>query len=238
MLIYRDLVQWYHLLDPTEDHEEEAAIFAAAFDKILPPGPATMLELGAGAGNNAYYLNRRFSSLTLTDLSPQMLDLSRALNPDAEHLVADMCALRLERTFDAVMVHDAVAYLTTEDALRACMLTAYLHTRPGGAVIFAPDTFSDDFVESTSVHESADDSRALRTLEWSWLPDPHDPRCVTEYIFAMREGGQVRVVHDHHEEGLFSRETWLRLLSEVGFSAEVIDRPDGDPSFFLCARPA
>ena len=47
----------------------------------------------------------------------------------------------------------------------------------------------------------------------------------------LREAdGSVRLVHDRHEEGLFPRETWLRLLREAGFEARAqrFDR-DWDP---------
>ena len=72
----------------------------------------TLLELGSGGGNNASHLKHRFEC-TLTDLSPEMLALSRTLNPECEHIEGDMRTLRLERTFDAVFVHDAIAYITT-----------------------------------------------------------------------------------------------------------------------------
>jgi hypothetical protein len=38
-----------------------------------------------------------------------------------------------------VFVHDAVAYMTTERELRAAIETAFVHCRPGGAALFAPD---------------------------------------------------------------------------------------------------
>ena len=76
-----------------------------------------MLELGSGGGNNASHLKRRFQ-LTLVDRSPEMLAVSRRLNPECEHVEGDMRTVRLGRTFDAVFVHDAIAYITTEDDLR------------------------------------------------------------------------------------------------------------------------
>ena len=42
-----------------------------------------------------------------------------------------MRTLRLATTFDAVFVHDAVCYITTEEDLRAVADTAFVHTRPG-----------------------------------------------------------------------------------------------------------
>jgi len=43
-----------------------------------------------------------------------MLELSRTINPEAEHILGDMRTLRLGRTFDAVLIHDAICYMTTE----------------------------------------------------------------------------------------------------------------------------
>ena len=69
--------------------------------------PGTLLELGSGGGNNASHLKARFNC-TLTDISPDMLALSRTLNPECEHLEGDMRTLRLGRTFDVVFIHDAI----------------------------------------------------------------------------------------------------------------------------------
>ena len=85
--------------------------------------PRTLLELGLGGGNNTSHLKRHFA-LTLVDRSPAMLAVSRALNPDCEHVTDDMRTVRLGRIFDLVFVHDAVSYLTTEDDLRAALETS------------------------------------------------------------------------------------------------------------------
>ena len=132
-LLYDELVPWYRLLDPPEDHADEAASYLAALDSALPPGAATLLELGAGAGHNALFLKPRFRC-TLSDLSPGMQQLSRELNPDCEHVLGDMRTLRLGRSFDAVFVHDAIGYMTTPEDLLAALTTAFVHTRPGGVL--------------------------------------------------------------------------------------------------------
>ncbi len=104
-------------------------------DAGLPPAP-TLLELGSGGGNNAFHLAATFASLTLTDLSPAMLAVSRGLNPGCEHIQGDMRSLRLDRTFDAVFVHDAIEYMTTLSDLRRALETAYVHCRPGGCALW------------------------------------------------------------------------------------------------------
>jgi trans-aconitate methyltransferase len=238
-LLYGELVPWYRLVDPAEDHRDEAASYQAAIERVASPRPDTLLELGAGAGNNACHLKRRFRC-TLTDPSEEMLALSCALNPECEHLIGDMRTLRLGRTFDAVLVHDAVMYMTTETDLLAAVRTAFEHTRPGGAAVFAPDTVRDTFRENTNVIAGDADDRSLRGLEWQWDPDPTDETYMVEYAFLLRHGTDVRTVHDRHVEGLFSRATWQRLLTSVGYAVDSFARPLDDGAadeVFVCRRP-
>lgn len=238
--LYDELTQWYDLIDPAPDHFDEAACYGDALAKAAGPNATTLIELGAGAGNNAFFLKRRFHC-TLTDLSPAMLALNRTRNPDCEHIAGDMRTLKLGRTFDTVLVHDAVMYMTTLDDLRAAAATAFLHTSPGGAALFAPDCLRDTFREHTQLlQETTDDGlRAMRGLEWSWDPDPNDSTFLVEYAFVLRDGLDVTAVHDRHLEGLFSRATWLDVLSGVGYRVELVPRPIEDGAFdqvFLCRR--
>jgi SAM-dependent methyltransferase len=230
--LYDELTPWYRLLDATEDHADEVAHYVAELGAHEGPPVRTLLELGAGAGNNGAYLKLHYTC-TLTDLSPAMLDLSRALNPECEHALGDMRTLRLERQFDAVLLHDALTYMRTEAELRQAAETAFVHTRPGGVAIFAPDCVVETFAEDTEVHEAEAGGRALRCLAWMWDPDPTDTEYTVDYVFMLREGGALRVVHDTHHEGLFDRTTWLRVLHEVGFRAEWRPRPGIEPGVYV-----
>ncbi len=221
------------------DHADEAACFLAAFAGAIEGPATTLLELGSGAGNNACHLKARFAC-TLTDVSEPMLALSRARNPECEHVAGDMRTLRLGRLFDAVLAHDGITYMTTEPDLRAAIQTAFIHTRPGGAAIFTPDDVADTFVEGAELHERDDGERSLRYIEWSWDPVPGDGKAQTDYALLMRERGHVRAFHDRHEGGLFPRATWIRLLQEAGFAVDSARRPIGDgetDEIFVCRRP-
>src|SRR5262245_19210318 len=110
--LYTKLADWFHLLTQPAEYADEAAAYRDALVGAAIPRPRTLLELGAGGGNNASHLKRDFAC-TLTDLSPAMLACSRAINPECEHIPGDMRSLRLGREFDAVLVHDAVCYMTT-----------------------------------------------------------------------------------------------------------------------------
>lgn len=232
--------QWYRLLDPPADHRDEAASYEAALERAHGFRPETLLELGAGAGHNASHLSKRFRC-TLTDISEPMQALSRELNPTCEHLHGDMRTMRLGRVFDAVLVHDAIMYMCTEDDLRAVADTSFVHLRPGGVAVFAPDVVKERFEETTNLLACDDvaNGRALRGIEWSWDPDPNDDTIWVEYCLVLRDGDDVRSLHDRTKEGLFSTAAWRRILESAGFSVESTERRDEDDvdEVFLCRRP-
>ncbi len=177
-----------------------------------------VLELGSGGGHNAFHLKADFA-MTLVDLSGEMLDVSRRLNPECEHHRGDMRSFRLDRKFDAVLIHDAIDYMTTEADLELAIETAFWHCRPGGIAVFVPHETRESF-KSTSDHGGNDgaDGRGVRYLEWSWDPDPTDTWTLTEYAFLLRGvDGSVTVVHESHRLGLFGCDVWLGLTNSAGF---------------------
>ncbi len=221
--MYDDLASWWPLLSPVEDYKEEAAFYWRVLAEMSLPDEPTLLELGSGGGSNAFYLKQHFAQVTLSDLSPQMLAVSQALNPECEHLPGDMRTLRLDRTFDVVFVHDAIDYMTTTDDLRQALETAFVHCKVGGVALLAPDHVKENFEVGTDHDGNDGDDRALRYLEWAYDPDETDTTYITEYVFILREGAQsTRVEHEQHVCGLFPRAEWLQLLQDVGFEAKIV----------------
>lgn len=224
---YRDLAGWWPLISPLEEYAGEAAELARLLGTARRP-VRDVLELGSGGGHNAAHLSDTFH-LTLVDLSPAMLDVSRRHNPRCDHHVGDMRSIRLGRTFDAVYLHDAVDYMTTRADLRRAMATAFVHCRPGGVGVFMPDATTEIFAASTD-HGGSDgsDGRGVRYLEWTRDRDPDDETTETDYVFVLRTADDtVEVVHECHRFGLFSRATWIDLLRDVGFTPDrVTERTD------------
>ena len=242
--MYGDLAPWFHLLTPPEDYADEAT-FTLGLLRGHVVGPLeTLLELGAGGGNMASHLKGAMR-LTLTDLSARMLELSATINPECEHIVGDMRTLRLGRTFDAVLIHDAICYMTSRADLRAAMATAFAHLRPDGVAVLEPDHTRQTFSPGTD-HGGEDGppspdgrpGRSLRYLEWTIDPDPADDTYQVDYAMILREAdGSVELCHDRHVEGLFPLQTWLDLLTDVGFHALAIEGPEGR-TLFVGSRPA
>lgn len=221
--LYSELATWWPLLSPPEDYVEEVNFFRKLFSESGLPSSPSLLELGCGGGSNAFHLKTIFSEMTLTDISPQMLAMSQALNPECEHLEGDRRTLRLGRTFDVVFIHDAIEYMTTAEDLGLALETAFIHCKPGGLALFVPDHVRETFQPSTEHHGKDGAGRALRYLEWSYGPDEYDTVYTTEYVFLLREGnGPARVEHEQHICGLFSRTEWLRLLHNIGFQPKIV----------------
>jgi len=239
--LYDDLAAWWPVLSSPDDYANEAEFYWRCITEACRTPVRTMLELGSGGGNNASHL-KAHCELTLVDLSPGMLRVSRSLNPECEHVHGDMRDLRLGRRFDAVFIHDAVGYMLSEEDLARAMETAWIHLRPGGAALFCPDHVAETFKPSTS-HGGHDRMlRGLRYLEWVLDPDPGDTLVTTDFAYILRDKDRVRVEYDRHVTGLFARATWLRLLQAQGFSATIREHVEPPASgsvheVFAAVRP-
>jgi SAM-dependent methyltransferase len=223
MKLYTELAEWWPLLSPPDEYAEEAGIYVRTLKKVARGKIGSVLELGSGGGNNALFLSHDFD-LTLVDISPDMLAESRALNPGCEHVEADMRTLRLEREFDAVFIHDAIIYMTSEEDVRSVLATAAAHCRKGGALLVMPDHTKETFVPTTGCGGAdAEDGRGARYLQWSYDPDRDDTTYDTLFNVVLRHAdGHIENHAEQHTCGLFDRATWLRLVAEAGFDGRIM----------------
>lgn len=242
--MYTDLASWWPVLSPPDEYADEAPFMAGLLD-TGPRAVRTLLELGCGGGHLASHLPAQLPGLdqTLVDLSEQMLAVSRQCNPAAEHVLDDMRTMRLGRTFDAVLVHDAIDYLLTREELEALAATIAVHLVPGGVAVLAPDHVADSFRPGTDWGGSdAPDGRSARYLEWTHDPDPSDTWAQADYAFILREAdGTVTYEGETHRFGLFEVSTWLDVIAGSGLEGVAVaeqtedDRPPR--TLFVAQRP-
>lgn len=219
--LYTELAQYWTLVSAAEDYAEEAGYWRRAIRARLGPGRHGVLELGVGGGNNMSHLTGDFE-FTAVDASAAMLEQARSRNPGVEFHVGDMRTVRLGRTFDAVLIHDAISYMCSEADLRAVFATAREHLRAGGLVVAAPDYFRETLRDPqvcTSTRSA--DGVELTMFEYTYDPDPADTSYESLMWYVIREaGGPPRVECDRHRFGLFDLATWERLIAESGFRFE------------------
>jgi SAM-dependent methyltransferase len=220
--LYSELAGWWHLVSPPSDYAEEAASYIEALESLTQRPIEAVLELGSGGGNNASYLKQRWS-MTLADVSEDMLTQSRTLNPQAEHVQGDMRTLRLGRDFDAVLIHDAIMYMLTEVDLAGAITTAAVHLKSGGVALFVPDDTAETYEPHTSSESHREPGRSVAYLMWQHPLPPGETKTSVTFSIVLKEDGQpTRSVLDEHDFGLFPRATWLRLIEEAGLEPHAL----------------
>ncbi|MFT5679425.1 MAG: SAM-dependent methyltransferase [Myxococcota bacterium] len=230
--LYHDLAPHWPQLSPPELHAESAAVYLELLSLAVDAPITSLLELGCGSGHLASHFPQAMD-VALLDLSEEMLTLSRAANPGRTHHCADMRTVRLGRTFDAVLLHDAVMYMTSPADLSAALSTAAAHCRPGGAVLVVPDVVAETFAEGAISGGGPD----AQLLEWHHSPGPHSYR--VDFALMLRDGVEVRCVHEQHELGLFSRALFWEALTAAGMVPVAAELPlDEVGEVFLSRRSA
>ena len=209
-----------------------AAIYHRLFEAERGRPVQTVLELGSGGGNNASHLKAHYA-LTLSDLSPAMLALSRTINPELEHIEGDMRSLRLGRTFRRGLRAGRGELLGDGRRSERCDRDHCGTPEAGGVAIFHPDHTRETFRPSTSHggHDGAD-GRSLRYLEWVHDPDASDDSYMGDHVYLLRHAhGRLETVLDRHVVGMLPRATWLRLLDAAGFEARAVpfERSEVEP---------
>ena len=228
--MYYELSEWYPLVTSLSDYKEEADYYHQLLTERVYAPHGTLLELGSGAGHNAFYL-KEWYDVTLSDLSEDMLQLSLKINPGLPHHQGDMRDLRLGKTFDIIFIHDAIVYMTSGDDLKKVLATSAIHCRPGGILLISPDHVKETFKPSTDHGGEDGEGKSLRYLEWMTGPN-NDGTYTVDYVIAIREGNsEPKIFSERHYEGLFPKQTWLDLITKAGFKAEAIGDPFGRINF-------
>ena len=128
----------------TTAYHESFDIFCNAVQKE----DAAILELACGPGNiTKYLLNKRPDfKIIATDLSPNMLEVAKQLNPGAEFRIMDARdLLMLKRKFDGIVIGFCLPYLSMEET-RKLFSDAASILQPNGAVYIS--TMDDDYSKS------------------------------------------------------------------------------------------
>lgn len=218
--LYNEFAHLYPLISSPEAYTAEAKLWKRILREKLGPGRHSLIEMGVGGGFNLSHFVDEYEC-TGSDLSEKMVINSLRLNPTVPHVVADMRTMRLGRTFDAYLIHDAICYMQTEDDLKQTFATAMMHLKPGGVFITTPDYYKETFVDGMVRHNTLTDGKTTLThLEYEYDLDASDTTNQMLIFYLIRQGGKLRVEKDLHVFGLFPTETWLRLMNEAGFEAE------------------
>lgn len=184
---------------PLEDHEHEAQ--AAALLRLLSPGPARVLDLGAGGGRMAVPLSRAGHAVTAVDTDEHALACCRRADPRIVTMHTDFAspgAPFAPGAFDAALClgHTLMQLVDPLRALQAAR-NARRALAPSG-VMLIDDLFTPvwrDVAEGLWTNGVSEDGR------WQLVWQPGDA------VIALRRGDRV----DPEDWSVREDDTLLRL---------------------------
>lgn len=218
--MYGDLAWIESITTSPEEYVEETALFSKAIKEHSKIEIKTLLHLGCGAGINDYTFKRHFK-VTGVDISENMLENARKLNPEVVYLHGDMRTIKLGESFDAVAIPDSIGYMTTLKDLRRAIITAYKHLKPGGVLLIMAN-IAEQFKQNNFVYTGFKGDVEITLFENNYIPDRSGTTYEATLIFLIRRKGKLEIHTDRHTIGLFKLKTWLDLLKELEFEVKQI----------------
>jgi len=214
-LAYNDLAWTEPIVAPPEEYTEETELFTKVIKEHSKIEVKTLLHLGCGAGGNDYTFKKHFK-VTGVDISENMLEIARRLNPEVIYYRGDMRSIELGECYDAVAVPDSIGYMTTEKELRRAIITGQKHLKPGGVLLIVAN-IREEFRENNFVYTGTKADVEITVFENNHVLEPAGTTYEATLIYLIRLRGKLEVITDRHTIGIFKLQTWLDLLEKAGF---------------------
>lgn len=217
----------YDALYQDKDYAAECDLLQEQFEKHHTGEVRSVLDLGCGTGNHVIPLAERGYQVTGVDRSAEMLEQART---KASALVssgklslqcADIRDLKLDKTFDAVLIMFAVlGYQLTNQDVFSTLTTARRHLNPGGLLIFdvwhGPAVLVNRPSQRIKVVNTGG-GQILRVS--SGTLDTNRNLCQVDYLVWLLEGNQLisNATESHSMRYFFPLELEL-FLESTGFT--------------------
>ncbi|MGE5549954.1 MAG: class I SAM-dependent methyltransferase, partial [Bacteroidota bacterium] len=190
-LAYDDLAWTESIIAPPAEYAAETEFYTRLIKENSRIEVKTLLHLGSGAGGNDHTFKRHFR-VTGVDISPRMLAIARAANPEVAYVQGDMRDVDLGETFDAVAIPDSIEYMATLPDLRAAINTACRHLKPGGVLLITAG-ISEEFRNNNFAYSGSRDGIELTVFENNYIL-PSDPtKYEATFVYLIRRRGELSI---------------------------------------------
>jgi SAM-dependent methyltransferase len=212
---FRKYSVFYDLLYRDKNYDAEAEYVARTIRESVPFA-RDILELGSGTGRHGRLLAAAGFSVFGIERSQEMVAIANAAPPcegtgSFTCEVGDICAVKLNRTFDAVIaLFHVISYQTTNQALQQAFRAVSDHLKPKGIFLF--DVWHGPAVLTEKprrrVKEVADERYRVKRIAY---PELDSGKSTVKVVYQMdchdRETGQdTRFDEEHLMRYLFPTE--------------------------------
>lgn len=166
--VFNKLAQGY------QDKFMDVSLYHDSFDafcNLIKKENANVLELACGPGNITQYLLKKRADLNIlaTDLAPNMIELAKINNPQANFQLLDSRnIISLDKSYDAIMCGFCLPYLSKEEAIQLIADASKILTEDG--VIYI-STMEDAYINSEFKKGSSGDEIFMHFHEGDYLRD-------------------------------------------------------------------
>ena len=213
--------RWYDALYVHGLGKDYAAESAAVADLITArrPEAATLLDVACGTGLHLVHLADRFECVGL-DVEGGMLGVARERLPTVSFVEGDMADFDLGQRFDAVVcLFSSIAYMATEERLRAAVTSMAAHLEPGGVLVVEPFIQPSQFREGHIGFLTVD----LPEVKVARMNSSRvDGQIVTmDFSYLVGEGARVERLEEQHVLGLFTWEQYRAAFEAAELACEI-----------------
>jgi SAM-dependent methyltransferase len=214
-IAYNELAWADDLLADPDEYIDEVSIYIDLIKRNSVETPVTLLHLGCGAGGHDTFFKNHFE-VTGIDLSRGMLNRARARHPEIEYIEGDMRSIRLNRTYDAVVIPDSIDYMVTDEDLNQAINTASLHLKPGGVLLIVGKTL-ETFRNNNFAYTGEKDGIHLTVLENNYINHYRPGTYEASIFYLIRKEGELTLRSEIHNLGLFPEAVWDKVFANAGF---------------------
>jgi len=222
-----------------KDYSAEAGTLADLVRRARPQC-RTLLDVGCGTGEHARLLGEVHGfAVDGIDISPEMIEKTRAKCPRGQFEVGDMTGFQLRRRYDGVLnLFGAIAHAVTLPRLRDTVACMRDHLAPGGVVVVQPYLTPDELKVGTAEYTvESGNLRVTRTRR----SEREGQRQLLYFHFTVEGPDGTQELDEFHDLGLFTVDETLAAFSAVGLAA-VYDPGSleelGGHGFYIASAPA
>jgi len=212
--MYERSSRYYDRIYASKDYAGEAEKLASWIDRELRTSGRRLLDVACGTGRHLEHLKARFDAEGL-DLSPALLDIARARNPELTFYCADMRTFALDARYDVITcLFSSIGYMTTRADLNRAIARMADHLVSGGLLLVEP-WFVPEAWKPNTVHALFIDDLELKIARVNTsLTKGRISVFDLHHLIGTPQGTEHLV--EHHELGLYTVDEMTEAFAAAG----------------------